>query len=76
MIIQLSKPDGDGGEFDEAHEIGEELLISCCHAPELFQLVEETLDEIALFIEINVIGALDFAVAFGRVSMTERNCTV
>jgi hypothetical protein len=71
VIIQLSKPDGDGGEFDEAHEIGEELVISCCHAPELFEL-----DEIALFIEINVIEALDFAVAFGRVSMTERNCTV
>jgi len=40
----------DGGEFDKAHEVGEELVVSCCHALELFESVEEALDEIALFI--------------------------
>jgi hypothetical protein len=51
--------------FDEAHDIGEEFVISGRDAPELFQL-EEALDEIAFFVEINVVRALDFAVAFWR----------
>jgi hypothetical protein len=56
----------DSGEFDEAHEVYKQLVISCCDTPELLELIEKALDEIALFIEINVIGTLDFAVAFGR----------
>ena len=32
----------------------------------MFQLIEEALDKIALFVEINVVRALDFAVAFWR----------
>jgi len=66
VTIQLSKPDLDSGEFDEAHKVGEQLVVSCRDAPELLEFVEEALDEIALFIKINVIGALDFAVALWR----------
>jgi hypothetical protein len=56
----------DSGELDEAHEVDKQLVISCCGTPELLELIEKALDEIALFIEINVIRTLDFAVAFGR----------
>ena len=43
-----------------------ELVVSGCDAPELFELVEEALDTIAFLVKIGVVGALDFAVAFGR----------
>jgi hypothetical protein len=35
VTIQLSEPDGDGGEFDESHEVGEQFVIAGCDAPEL-----------------------------------------
>ena len=28
-------PDGDGGKFDEAHEVGEQLVVAGGDAPEL-----------------------------------------
>ena len=66
MTIQLSDPDGDGGEFDEAHEVGEQFVISGCDTPEVFEFVEEALDQVALLVEVFVVGALGLAVAFGR----------
>jgi hypothetical protein len=54
VTLQLLKPNSDGGEIDEAHEVGEELVISGRDAAELLKLVEQALDEIALFVEINV----------------------
>ena len=64
MTILLFEPDGDSGEFDEAHEVDEQLILSCGDAPELLELVEEALDDVALLVEIDVVGALDPAVRF------------
>jgi hypothetical protein len=45
VAIQLSEPEGDSGEFDEAHEVCEQLVVSGGDAAELFELVEEALNE-------------------------------
>ena len=37
VTILRFEPDCDGGEFDEAHEVGEQLVVSDCHAPELLK---------------------------------------
>ena len=66
MTILLFEPDSDSGEFNEAHEVDEQLIISGCDASELFELVEEALDEIALLVEVDVVGALNLAIALGR----------
>jgi hypothetical protein len=46
VTILLFEPDGDRGEFDEAHKVGEQLVIACGDAAELFELVEEALDDV------------------------------
>ena len=66
MTILLFEPDGDSGEFNEAHEVSEQLVVSRGDAAELFELVKEALDDVALFIEVDVVGTLDFAVSFWR----------
>jgi hypothetical protein len=66
VTILLFEPDGDSGEFDEAHEIDEQLVVSGGDAAELFELVEEALDDVAFFVEVNVVGTLDLAVSFWR----------
>ena len=66
MTILLFEPDCDGGEFDEAHEVGEQLVVAGCDAAELFELVEEALDDVALLVEFGVIGTLERAVPLGR----------
>lgn len=66
MTILLFEPDGDSGEFNETHEVDEQLVVSRGDAAELFELVEEALDDIALFIEIDVVGTPDLAVSFWR----------
>jgi hypothetical protein len=43
-MIYLSEPDSDCGEFDEAHEVDEEFIISRGDPAELFELVEEAFD--------------------------------
>ena len=52
VIIELFEPDGDGGEFDKADEVGEQLVVSGRDAAELFELVEEALDDVALLVEV------------------------
>jgi hypothetical protein len=64
---QLFEPDYDGGKFDEAPEVDKQLVISRRDPAELFELVEEALDEVAFLIEFGVVGTLDFAVPLGRV---------
>ena len=66
MTILLFEPDGDSGEFDEAHEVGEQLVVACGDAAELLELVEEALNDVALLIEFGVIGTLERAVPLGR----------
>lgn len=46
--------------------IGEELVISCCDASELLQLIEEAFDEISLFVECFVVRERRAAIGFGR----------
>ncbi len=41
-----------------------EFVVSGCDAAELFELVEEEFDEVALFIEIDVARALELAISF------------
>jgi hypothetical protein len=66
VTILLFEPESDSGEFDEAHEVGEQLVVSSGDTTELLELVEETLDDVAFFVEIDVIRALDPAVSFRR----------
>jgi hypothetical protein len=56
----------NGGEEHESAVVGEELVISRGDAPELLELIEETLDEIALFVERLVVGERRAAVGFRR----------
>jgi hypothetical protein len=51
-------------EFDEAHEVGEQFVVWGCDASELFELVEEALNDVALFVEFDVVVSLDLAVSF------------
>jgi hypothetical protein len=44
--ILLFEPDGDSGEFDEAHEVGEQLVVACGDAEDLLELVEEALNDV------------------------------
>lgn len=55
MTNYLFDPNSDSGELHEAHEVYEELVVSCCDAPELLELVEEALDQIALFVKLTVV---------------------
>lgn len=56
----------DCAERDEAHEVGEELVVGGCDPSEVFEFVEEPLDEIALFIEVLVVGVRSATVRPGR----------
>ena len=60
------KQDDYGGELDEASVVGQELVVAGGHAPELLQLVEEPLGEVALPVERLVMVAWRFAVGPGR----------
>ena len=66
MTILLFKPDSDSGEFNEPHEVDEQLVVSGGDTAELFELVEEALDDVALLVEVDVVGTLDLAVSFRR----------
>src|SRR5690348_3034096 len=46
--------DADGCESDCGEEVPCELVVAGCDAPEMFDLIEEALDEVALAIEIGV----------------------
>ncbi len=41
----------DGGEFEQAEEVCGVLFVACGDAPEVLDLVEETLDPVAAFVE-------------------------
>jgi hypothetical protein len=66
VTILLFEPDGDSGEFNETHEVDEQLVVSGSDAAELFELVEEAFDDVAFFVEVDVVGTLDLAVSFWR----------
>ena len=66
MTILLFKPDGDNGELNEAHEVDEQLVVWGGDTAELFELVEEALDDVALLVEVYIVGTLEFAISFWR----------
>ncbi len=51
------------GRFDEAHEVHEEFVVAGGDAPKLFELLEKTFDDVALFAERLVVGVLVLSMA-------------
>jgi hypothetical protein len=60
------EPYSDGCEFDEAHEVGEQLVVSGCHPSELLEFGKEALDAIALLVKFAVVGPLCLSISLGR----------
>ena len=60
------EPDERAGEVDSCEEVSCGFFVACCNAPEVFDGVEETLDEIALGIERVVAVARGLAICLGR----------
>ena len=48
--------------MDASEETSGSFFVACCDAPEVFDCIEEALDEIALAIEREVARALNLAV--------------
>ena len=57
--------DGGAGELNAGEENLGELVVARGDGPELFELVEETLDEIAFAVEREVARTRGFSVGFG-----------
>ena len=57
--------DGGAGELNAGEEGLGEFVVTGGDGPEMFELVEETLDEIAFAIEDEVARARGFSVGFG-----------
>ena len=51
--------------MDCGEEISGGLVVACGNGPELLELAVEILDEVSRLVKLCVMGALDFAVAFG-----------
>ncbi len=62
----MSDPESHGSEGDCSEEVPCELVVARGDAPEVFEFVEEALDEVALAVERRVDGALALAVTLGR----------
>lgn len=56
----------NGAKCDKAHEVGKEFVIAGCDPPEVFEFVEEPLDQIALLVEVFVVAMQSAAVRPGR----------
>ena len=54
-----------GGELNSGEEVSCEFVVSCGDCPEMFEFVEEALDEVALGVEREVARAWDFAIGLG-----------
>ena len=52
--------------MDASKEVSGGFLVACCDAPEVFDEIEEALDEIAFGVEREVAMALNLAVRFWR----------
>ena len=62
----MSDPESNGCESDSSEEVSCEFVVSCGDTSEMFDLVEEAFDEVALFVDLRIDGALGFAVFLGR----------
>jgi hypothetical protein len=64
--VSSFEPSKGADEVQGCEEIAGGFLISRRDASELFDVLEEALDQIALGIEREIAGSFDFAVLFGR----------
>jgi len=62
----MSEPESGCSHGDGGEEVACEFVVSRGDATEVFELVKEALDEIALFVERRIDGTLEAAVALGR----------
>ena len=62
----MPDPESDGSEMDGGEEVSGELVVARGDASEVFEFVEEALDEVAPAIEAGIDRALRFAVALCR----------
>jgi len=62
----MSDPESCRGEGDSGEEVSGEFVVSCGDGPEVFEFVEEALDEVALSIERGIDAALDLSGSQGR----------
>ena len=53
-------------DCDEADEVCEELVVSCCDAPEVLEFVEYPLDCIAFLVQVPVAGMRSSSIVAGR----------
>ena len=56
------EPRESADEMDVGEKVSGGFFVACCNAPEVFDGVEETLDEIALGVEREVAVTLDLAI--------------
>lgn len=59
-------PKQNGGKSDHSQEILSSLLVAGCHAPKLFETIDQAFDEIALFIQGSVKGSSTRLIATAR----------
>jgi hypothetical protein len=57
--------DSNRSEYEGGEEVARELIVACGDTAEMFDLVEEALDEVALSIEVRIDGSSDLDVALG-----------
>src|SRR5206468_9053463 len=60
------KPNEDGSSVDAGQEVDGALVIARGYGAELLKLAEEVFDEVALLVEVSVVGAPDAATRHGR----------
>ena len=61
----MPEPDANGSERYGCEEVSRELVVTGCDSSEMFDFVEEALDEIAQPVEVGIDRPLMFAVALG-----------
>ena len=61
-----AQPQSNGGEFDHGEIVGGTLFIARGDASEMTDFVEEELDEVALFVELDIEGRRRAPVGLGR----------
>lgn len=62
----MSDPQPDGSESDGREEVSGEFVVTGGDGTEVFELVEESLDEVALAVEREIDRTADLDVALGR----------
>jgi len=64
--VSSIEPDEDGGGVDTSQEVDGALVVAGGDGPELLELAEEVLDEVALLVDFSVIVARVRSCGFGR----------